>query len=339
MNQEDIADAVTLKFNTKPANIMVVGDLMLDVFTYGKIMKVNPEAPGAPLLHVVRRDYFLGGAGNVATNIASLKGNVILYGMIGDDEAGHRFQKKIAEYPTINLKPLLGVRPTTIKTRFVEEEKNHQIARIDEEIRDLLPHHIECAFLEKILNDINNVDVVVLSDYHKGMLGGSIPAAIIEYCHDNNKPVLADFKPEHYCLFKRAMLVSPNLKEAEEITNISARKEKDNLLEIAAQLEETMVTPYTVITCGRDGMISRERHGETRKINTIAREVADVTGAGDTVIAVLALCMANQYSHDGDRFNLHDSAEIANCAAGIVVGRAGTATTTIDEIVHAILEK
>ncbi|OFZ73253.1 MAG: hypothetical protein A3K03_07570 [Bdellovibrionales bacterium RIFOXYD1_FULL_44_7] len=120
---------------------------------------------------------------------------------------------------------------------------------------------------------------------------------------------------------------------------MTAEREKDNFGEIAAQLEETMITPYTVITCGRDGMISRERHGETRTVKAIVREVADVTGAGDTVIAVLALCMANQYSHAGERFDVHDSAEIANYAAGIIVGRAGTATTTIDEIVHSILEK
>jgi len=107
MKPEDIANAVQTRLNTKPANIMVVGDLMLDVFTYGKVMRVNPEAPAAPLLHVVRREYFLGGAGNVATNIASLNGNVSLYGLLGDDEAGHHFKNKIAEYPSIHLEPLL----------------------------------------------------------------------------------------------------------------------------------------------------------------------------------------------------------------------------------------
>lgn len=309
----------------------VVGDLMLDHFVIGSVDRISPEAP-VPVVRFAREEHRLGGAANVAHNLASLGGAVRLLGLIGADAAGAVLRQ---ELEARGLSPAHLVvdrdRPTTRKTRVVTL-RNQQVARIDHE-SDSEPSAAMADALKSAVTDAAGaVDALVLSDYRKGVVTPAIIAAAIGAADARRVPVLVDPKVPDAARYRGATLLTPNHHEAELMTNIVIRSDDDAAR--AARALHTITGASIIITRGEHGMwvldASHPAHEES-KLPAVAREVADVTGAGDTVIAVLALAMAAGVA-------LVDAARLANVAAGLVVARFGPATVRPEELAAALAQ-
>ncbi len=308
--------------------ILVLGDVMLDHYIYGTASRLSPEAP-VPIVNISEEKYVLGGAANVAANIAALGGKVCLGGIIGKDGTGKIF-KNIASKMGIEL--LLHETknfPTIVKTRVVANR--HQLVRFDSEKKaDLCQAR---NYPEKILDLGKSVDVVVFSDYDKGFFSLYNPWLLIA---GKTKPMLADPKPVNIDYFKNVDCVCPNLKEALEIIgekkNIDFLKQDNKKLEselfkISGEISGDYRCNNVIITCGEHGMYAfKEDNGrEGRLISARAREVYDVSGAGDTALAALALSWTSG-------IDIYGICELANAASGVVVGKLGTATLTREEL-------
>ena len=310
------------KFNGK--KVAVVGDIALDHYVFGKVNRINPERPGYPLLTVEREEFRLGCAANVAMNLASLGAEVSLYGWIGEDKAG----KVIWEECQKNNIRLVGVkRETTItKQRWIEANHNDYLGRAD-----FGENKIETIDEEKAQELLNNItaagfEAIVLSDYNKGMFKGDLSRRIIDWANAHNVITVVDPKPVNAMHFSGASLIRPNLSEAQAIIG---EKEIDLGL-LAKKLKDKVQSKEVVITCGSQGIIVE--NGGFHHIKTKARQVVDVTGAGDTVAAVLTLSLLSGA-------DLVQAAKIANYAAGIVVEKQGTATVNGIELMNRIGEE
>jgi D-beta-D-heptose 7-phosphate kinase / D-beta-D-heptose 1-phosphate adenosyltransferase len=294
-------------------HILVIGDLILDEYLFGKINRINPEAP-VPVLNVSNnnREHRLGGAANTANNVASLGAKCTVIGQVGNDP----FKEQMNElFKQANINPFLIERNdfTTIKkTRLVAQ--NQQALRVDFED----PKPIESEHVKQIINFIksNQFDMILLSDYNKGTLTNELVEAI----KNLNIPIVVDPKPINMKLFKDTFAIAPNIKEAKEITNSNSQPEE--LSKLIADEYNT----HVIITQGPNGTSSYNKDtNEYNHLPTKAREVYDVSGAGDTFIAALTLALAS-------RAELYESTQIANQAAGVVVGKFGTATLTLEEL-------
>ncbi len=306
--------------------ILVIGDVMLDQFVWGEVSRISPEAP-VPVVQVEKESFLLGGAANVANNLRSLDSNAALSGIIGDDGFGETVLSLCSE-KAIDTSPLLidRTRPTTLKTRIVA--RGQQVVRVDREdptpletdIADILKQGLEAALEE--------CDAVIVSDYNKGVVCSMVMDFLINFSKQKEIPVLVDPKPVNASLYRGARVITPNLKEAQDITSLSAQGEAE--LEISARtMAESLELEIVLITRGAEGMALWQREKGLFTIPTMAREVFDVTGAGDTVISLMALGLVAGLSPC-------ESAFLANLAAGIVVGKVGTATVTRQELGQAI---
>lgn len=315
MNNNDRFTDIIKKFSDK--KIIVIGDVMLDEFIFGEVNRINPEAP-VPVLHAKKIIYKPGGAANTATNIASLGGKCILIGRVGDDESKRILESELKK---LGITPNFVVDKDFHTTRKVRSmAKNQQLLRVDYEHHD----RITKKQAEKIINLTNNIKdcgVIIISDYNKGV----ITKELMDGLKKTPKKILADIKKENKELFRGVHLIKPNLKEAQEFSGIKAADER-SVEEIGRKLVKDMDCNI-LLTRASEGMTLFEKNGKTEHIPTSALEVYDVTGAGDTVIATLALCEAAGSS-------LLDSSIIANHAAGIVVGKIGTATTDQQELIR-----
>lgn len=306
--------------NFKAGRLLVVGDVMLDRYWYGDTGRISPEAP-VPVVHIQQQEDRLGGAANVARNIASMGGQVAVLGVCGTDEAATHLKKLLNEsaiYPL--LIPQSSV-PTITKLRVIG--RNQQLIRVDFE-QPLPP--VKNAIEELYKKHLNDADVVILSDYNKGVL--SSPEALIQAAKAAGKTVLVDPKQLDFTVYRGADLVTPNRSEFEKAVG---RCQSDSDFEIKgfALIAETGIRNL-LITRGSQGMTLLL--GETKTVYHIparAREVYDITGAGDTVIGILGLCLAC-----GESFE--SSAKYANVAAGCVVAKLGTAALTVDELHFAL---
>lgn len=322
------------------AKVLVIGDLMLDKFTYGSVVRISPEAP-VPVLHVSNEDIFLGGAGNVARNIASVLGTksdglVGLLGIIGSDKSAGYIKNAMREY-SIDTKNLIvdNTHPTITKTRIVAGSQ--QIVRIDEE--DLSPFraNIYKEIEEVIAAIIDNYNVVIISDYAKGVINKEIASYVINICNKKKIKVLVDPAIKHFSYYENASLMTPNLKEAIEGNNssmISYEFDEKKINALGENIKNKLKLENLMITLGANGMalFSDNIKTENKKpyiIDTKAKSVFDVSGAGDTVIAITAMCLSVGLS-------FLDSSYIANAAAGIVVGKRGTSTITLEELKNAL---
>ncbi|MDP3026924.1 MAG: bifunctional heptose 7-phosphate kinase/heptose 1-phosphate adenyltransferase [Nanoarchaeota archaeon] len=295
--------------NFSRAKIAVVGDVILDNYIYGSVDRISPEAP-VPIVKVEREICELGGSGNVAANISSLGGKVHLSGYIGIDNAADVLKQKLSEQGIdCNLFNIL--KQTTQKTRVIGN--NHQITRIDRESCESISREFE----EKLAEEINKEkpDIIIASDYAKGCLTGSLFSLIKK--HNEGTRIIIDPKPRNKINYAGVYLITPNLKEAREITGL------ENINEIGKKLQEIYCC-NVLLTMGKEGMSLFEGK-KIINLPTQAREVYDVSGAGDTVIAVIGLGLASGLS-------LEESAYLANTAAGIVVGKAGTASVLRSEL-------
>ncbi len=309
--------------------ILVLGDVMLDRFVSGRVERLSPEAP-IPILHFQSEKFMLGGAANVARNIAALAGEAVLVGVLGEDEHGDLIAKCVAELEHVEGSFVRVARhPTTVKTRFVSE--GQQIMRLDVERRlELDEDHVAeiCTRFEGVAG---RIDAVVLSDYAKGVLSPVVIRRIVDMARARGLPVVVDPKTKDVRRYSGASVLTPNRSEAAMLTSLDC--DTDETAEAAAKvLRDLAEVDAVVLTRGAQGMtIYDPVNGESRPscIPTAAREVFDVSGAGDTVVATLAAALAANVP-------LPEAARLANIAGGIVVGKVGTAVTRPADILAAI---
>ncbi len=313
----------------KKPTILVVGDLMMDHYIWGGCERISPEAP-VQVIDVKRESKSLGGACNVMNNLIALDSCVIACGVIGKDSVG---EELLGILRSLGIKEngivVQSSRPTTKKSRIIAS--NQQVVRVDWESKGDICAHTQERLLEVIHSNIDKCDIVILSDYGKGVLTPSLTQTIIKEAKNKNKRVLVDPKGKDYAKYRGASLLTPNKKEVRESTGIEIGGE-ESLREALCALKEMCALEFSVITLSEDGIAIFEN--DVERIPTIAREVYDVTGAGDTVIASLAYGLASG-------FPLRECALFANAAAAVVVGKIGSATATHEEIakyLHAIQE-
>lgn len=309
----------------KSLNALVIGDLMIDEYLWGNVDRISPEAP-VPVVSVEKETHTLGGAGNVINNLVSMGAGVIPVGTAGTGLTG----KMIFEHLNgLNIKTN-GIisepdRPTTRKTRVIAS--NQQVLRIDKEKVTQISDST-CKRLIQIIEDkMSAADLIILSDYNKGLITHDLVCKTVQLAQQHKKLILADPKALDFTKYQNVTVLTPNRKEAGLAAQMSLQNDAD--LTIAGnKIMEIAGLTQLLITCGKDGMVLFEKDAPVRTIQSKARQVFDVSGAGDTVISILGLGLAA----GADFFQ---AAQLANLAAGIVVGKVGTATATIDEIKEA----
>jgi len=304
------------------ATILCLGDVMLDRFAYCDTERISPEAP-VPVLLLKRTQSMLGGAGNVARNIAALGGKALLLGLLGDDAAGAEIRALIGQTPGLGDRSVASPhRPTVCKTRFLAGHQ--QLIRVDEERTHDLDPEEEAALIEAAERAIPEVDAVILSDYRKSALGPKVLGAAIAQARSLGIPVYVDPKSDDFRIYRGASCVTPNLKELALAARMPVATDSE-IIAAATKLMREAGAGAILAKRSEKGMVLVEASGAVHLETARAREVFDVTGAGDTVIAVLALACASGYA-------LPQAMRLANTAAGIVVSKLGTATVELDEL-------
>ncbi|WP_428898187.1 D-beta-D-heptose 7-phosphate kinase / D-beta-D-heptose 1-phosphate adenosyltransferase [Parelusimicrobium proximum] len=314
-------------FEAKP--IIVVGDVMLDKFITGSVSRISPEAP-VPVVNVTKEYFVAGGAGNVAVNLAVLGAKPVLLSVIGEDLTGNILSNYLFEQGVNTSYMLTDVsRPTTEKVRILAESQ--QVVRFDRESKKAVSSEIGSACMENFEHLAQEAKGVIMSDYGKGMLTDKNIKHIIDICRKKNIPICVDPKLENFKKYKNITCMTPNTKEAWEGEGLTPKEGEAAIEALGKKILKDLNAKSILITRGAQGMTLFEK-GSPVKISTVpatAREVFDVTGAGDTVISVLTLALAAGAT-------LPEAAKIANYAAGIVVGKVGTATATVKEILKVI---
>ena len=312
------------------AKVLVVGDIILDRYWWGTANRISPEAP-VPVVRLKNVTFAAGGAANVAANIAGLGAKCYLIGAVGDDAEAEQVASVLAENSVSaeNLVTIAG-RPTIVKSRLMAN--GQQVARIDQEDDTYLEaaSNLESNVIAEIDKILSLVDAVIVSDYGKGLLSNGILSHIIDTARSLDKPVLVDPKGKKYGKYRKATLLTPNRREAAEACNL--HENEAGLVEHAGEhLLNELNVDAVLITQGGDGMTLFRNNGSSTHLSAVARNVFDVTGAGDTVIATLATAVACG-------IQLEDAANIANIAAGIVVERIGTTPIKLGELRETLLE-
>lgn len=309
--------------------ILVVGDVMLDHYIWGDATRISPEAP-VPVVDIARDSWTAGGAANVALNIASLGARCAVAGFFGTDEAGQRLTT-ILHGKRIETLSTPGVAPTIVKTRVLVQHQ--QLCRLDREAPPTA-YHLSAAKAEQLLTkEIAACDAVILSDYAKGILTDEVVARVSKLARAAGKFVALDPKPKRKLAFNDLDLITPNKREALQLAGIEPQPHlKFPAMEVCSRLHEIYGTKNLVITLGEEGMLLSAEGKIVKTIPTAAREVYDVSGAGDTALAGLVLALAAGAS-------LETAAHFANAAAGVVVGKLGTATVSPKELVDYVNQR
>jgi len=302
--------------------VLIVGDLMLDHFVFGRVERISPEAP-VPVVRFDHEEHRLGGAANVAHNVAALGGRVEIIGVVGHDPEADRLRGDLARL-SIGARGIVAdpERCTTRKLRVVTT-RNQQVARIDYEEDREVGGAVEEAMIANVEALAASADAILISDYLKGAVSRAVASAAIAAARRRSIPVLVDPKVPHIDYYRGATVITPNHHEAEAVTYMRIRT-SDDAVTAASSFRERAACESVLITRGEHGMtlLGPDGHAD---LPAEAREVSDVTGAGDTVIATMTLALAAGSS-------LVEAARLANRAAGIVVGKFGPATVTIDEL-------
>ena len=310
-------------------HLLVVGDLMLDEFIWGEVSRISPEAP-VPVVLEKRHSFMPGGAANVAHNIASLGAKVSLCGVTGSDESGRRL-KELLQKRGILMGAIVAdpKRPTTLKTRVIAHHQ--QVVRIDREEAEPLSPSLRSRLILQARKIAREADAVILEDYGKGIISPPLILSMLQEARRRKKIVSVDPKQEHFSYYKGVTVITPNRQEAYAAYAALKGKATDRkeVSFIGKTLLKQLACQAVLVTLGEDGMCLCERSGSVTQIPTVAQEVFDVSGAGDTVIAALTLSLAAGAS-------MVDAARIANVAAGIVVGKVGVAVTDSKELLHHI---
>lgn len=310
----------------KGTGVLVIGDLMIDEFIWGRVSRISPEAP-VPVVDVERITFTPGGAGNVINNIHALGSKVYPSGVIGNDGTG---KKLLSDLTSKNIE-IDGIvidenRPTTLKSRVVAHSQ--QVVRIDREKRENIEEWVCLQILNYARLVIDKIRAIAISDYGKGVINARLLGEVISLGKKNNIPIIVDPKESHFLNYKGITVMTPNHHEAEILVRKKISDE-ESLIAIGKEILSTINSEAVLITCGEKGMSLFEKNGSITNIPTEAKDVYDITGAGDTVVSVLSLAL-------GSGASMEVAARLANSAAGIVVGKLGTATVTTNELLAKI---
>ena len=308
--------------NFSKVKVLIVGDIMLDRYWWGSVSRISPEAP-VPVVTLNKTSLLPGGAANVAANVAGLGAKPYLVGIIGEDAEARMFSEALREANISSsfLVPLKN-RRTTVKTRIVAH--NQHVVRIDQENTHALSKEEEQSVFKKIESLIDEVDIVIISDYAKGLITEELAKRLITKTVSQKKKILVDPKGKNYSKYKGATLITPNQKEAVQATNID-EYEEDSIEKSGNMLLDNLSVEALLITRGEKGMTLFQKNKEIANLKALARKVYDVTGAGDTVIASLAVMLAS-----GADFL--EAANIANISAGLVVEQIGTTAISVETL-------
>ncbi len=318
MNPKKFIDAFSKR------TVVVIGDLMLDKYIFGKVERISPEAP-VQIVSVEKENYVPGGAANAACNVASLGGNAYLFGIVGNDISKDILLEE-TKNKGIDISGVIidGRKPTIQKIRVLGQ--NQQLLRIDYENDDYIDDDMHQKMISKIAST-DNIDAIIISDYAKGTITEALMQKIIDIAKDRQIPLIIDPKPKHKHLYRGASLITPNKKEAEEMSGMMIRNE-DDLTKAGEKLNQDIGCDI-LITMGERGMSLFRKDKKPMHIPTTAKEVYDVSGAGDTVVASLSLAISSGMEVD-------DAAILANNAAGLKVAKLGTASVTKEELLLSI---
>jgi D-beta-D-heptose 7-phosphate kinase/D-beta-D-heptose 1-phosphate adenosyltransferase len=323
MTTIDKQRAAELLGKLRECNVVVLGDVMLDEFIWGEVTRISPEAP-VPVVDIRRESTHLGGAANVLANLVALGSKACVVGVVGDDFAGERIRSSVGDKSNVQADSSLVMdksRPTTIKTRIIAQ--NQMVVRADREHRTPVTGKTEELIIAAVKAALEKAHALVVSDYDKGVVTPRILAEVLPIAY-GQMPVLIDPKLRNFESYRPATLITPNHHEA--LRMASLEEDSDDGLKLAARaIRARLSCDAVLITRGDRGMMLVEGEGDPINVDTAAREVFDVTGAGDTVIAALAAALAAGAS-------MTEAAVLANHAAGIVVGKLGTATASAEEI-------
>jgi D-glycero-beta-D-manno-heptose-7-phosphate kinase len=302
--------------------ILVIGDLILDEFVWGDVSRISPEAP-VPVVWVKSESFMPGGAANVANNIASLGARVYIAGVAGNDERAGILKEGLVE-KGIEISGVIvdDSRPTTLKTRVIAHHQ--QVVRIDREKIDGLANEVSDRIIAYVDKVIDEMDAVVIEDYGKGVISAGLLRRILSIAKRKKKIITVDPKEEHFSYYKGVTAITPNHHEASQAAGIKV-KDEASILEIGKKLLKKLKCEAVLVTLGENGMQLFEKNGAVTYIQTIAQEVYDVSGAGDTVISTFTLGLSTGMT-------TKDAAYVSNIAAGIVVGKVGIAVVTQEEI-------
>jgi D-beta-D-heptose 7-phosphate kinase/D-beta-D-heptose 1-phosphate adenosyltransferase len=320
--------AAELAERARERTVLVFGDVMLDEFVWGDVTRISPEAP-VPVVDIRRESVRLGGAANVLANLVALGARGRLIGVTGHDASADRLSAKLGETCAGRAEAeLVGdrERPTTLKTRIIAH--NQLVVRADRESRAPVPAEIEDQLIAALTRALEAADAFVVSDYDKGAVTPRVLAEVLPLATGRGVPVLVDPKIRNFDSYRPATLVTPNHHEALRLTN-SEDDSDEGIARAARTLRERLGCESVLITRGERGMMLLEAERAPLYVETRAREVYDVTGAGDTVISTLALALAAGAS-------LAEAADLANHAAGLVVGKLGTATVSAEELTNSL---
>ncbi len=315
---------VIKKFENK--HVLVVGDLLLDQFIWGEVSRISPEAP-VPVVWVRKEDFMPGGACNVANNLASLGAKVSLVGAVGKDEAAAVLKGLLSERGIITDGVIVDdSRPTILKTRVIAHHQ--QVVRIDREKTDHLDNRNLAEIQDFIEKNIHSFDGIVIEDYGKGVITPALLKMIVPLARKHKKIVSVDPKEDHFSYYKGVSVITPNHHEAAKAAGFAITNE-DLLEKAGRELLKRYNAEVILVTLGERGMMVFEKDKPSKHIPTVAQEVFDVSGAGDTVIATYTLSILSGADPIA-------AAYISNCAAGIVVGKIGVAVVAKDELLKRL---
>ncbi len=308
--------------------VLVAGDLILDEFVWGEVSRISPEAP-VPVVWVKSESFMPGGAANVANNIASLGAKVYIAGVAGTDERAAILKESLKE-KGINIDGIIAddSRPTTLKTRVVAHHQ--QVVRIDREKIDSISAGVSDKIIFYIKGIIDEIDAIIIEDYGKGVISARLLKEILTIAKKKKKIITVDPKEEHFSYYKGVTAITPNHHEAAQAVGMKA-KDSQSILKIGKALLKKLNCEGVLVTLGENGMQLFQKNGAITHIPTVAQEVFDVSGAGDTVISAFTLALALG-------LDMKDAAYVSNIAAGIVVGKVGIAVITQKELLARIVK-
>lgn len=319
-------EALAANFHGK--RVLIVGDLMLDEYIWGEVNRISPEAP-VPVVRIRSESFRLGGAANVARNVKALEGEPILVGVAGEDRAGGQLRATLQEEGISHEGVIIAPsRPTTIKTRIIAHHQ--QVVRTDREEISEIPDSLVEKILDRFRAEIHSVNGVIFSDYGKGVLRDDLLREMVRLSRTAGRFVAVDPHANHYMGYRGVTVITPNHHEAGQAFGREIVDEK-SLLEVGWGLKKKIGVESVLITLGERGMALFEEGGDVTHFPTVARDVYDVTGAGDTVVAVLAVAREAGAT-------MREATALANHAAGRVVAVLGTAAVTRDELIQAMAE-
>ncbi|HHO76783.1 MAG TPA: D-glycero-beta-D-manno-heptose-7-phosphate kinase [Deltaproteobacteria bacterium] len=313
----------------KSKTIMVIGDIMLDHYIWGKVDRISPEAP-VPVVEIQDERFKLGGAGNVANNLLGLGAKVIVGGVKGDDPQGDILVEILNQWdiPTTHIlsDPAKG---TIVKTRIIAHTQ--QIARIDKENRDIISDILRSRLIAAVKDSIDHIDAIIISDYAKGVVSKELIEEIVDLTKDNGVLICVDPKERNFPFYRHVNCITPNTKELGFGAGIKIEKEQD-IVEAALKVKSILECDMVLVTRGEHGMSLFDKTGGIIDIPTTARAVFDVTGAGDTVISCFTLCLASGATP-------REAALISNLAAGLVVAEVGAASIPWERLYKTCMEE